>query len=302
MLDDRPYMKSVSFGSACPAVKAILWTNVGVFVLQALLEKWGGVYAIRDVFALSQEGLARGYFFQLISYQFLHGGLWHLLGNLLVIYFMGKEMERVLGWKSFLALYFASGVVGGLLQITLTWIDVFPDIADQFPGRLIVGVVGASAAAFGLVAAFATMFPNQSITLLLFFVLPVSFRARTLLWIALALAVFGIVAMQESRVAHGAHLGGLCAGVAYVYFIVRGRWQFQTPAFFRKSPQQWGAMRRGKPRRNPRPLAKKRQTGADFISREVDPILDKISEQGIHSLTEKERRLLESARSKMDPD
>lgn len=302
MLDDRPYMKRVSFGSVCPAVKAILWTNAAVFVLQALLEKWGGVHAVWNVFALSQEGLARGYVFQLISYQFLHGNLWHLLGNLLLIYFMGKEMERVLGWKSFLALYFASGVVGGLLQITLTWIDVFPDIADQLPGRPIVGVVGASAAAFGLVAAFATMFPNQPITLLLFFVLPVSFRARTLLWIALALAVFGIVAMQESRIAHGAHLGGLCAGVAYVYFIVRGRRQFQKPAFFRKSPQKWGAMRRGKPRRNPRPLAKKRQTGADFVSREVDPILDKISEQGIHSLTEKERRLLESARSKMDQD
>ena len=295
-------MKSVSFGSACPAVKAILWTNAGVFVLQALLEKWGGVYAIRDVFALSQEGLARGYFFQLISYQFLHGGLWHLLGNLLVIYFMGKEMERVLGWKSFLALYFASGVVGGLLQITLTWIDVFPDIADQFPGRPIVGVVGASAAAFGLVAAFATMFPNQSITLLLFFVLPVSFRARTLLWIALALAVFGIVAMQESKVAHGAHLGGLCAGVGYVYFVVRGRWRFQKPAFSRQNPQRRSARRGGKLWRNARPVAKKGRGGADFISREVDPILDKISEQGIHSLTEKERQLLESARSKMERD
>lgn len=292
MLDDRPYMKSVSFGSVCPAVKAILWINVAVFVSQALLEKWFDVYTMRQVFALSQEGLAGGLFFQLISYQFLHGGLWHLLGNLLVIYFMGKEMERVLGQKSFLALYLSAGVVGGLLQIALAWIDVFPNRP----------VVGASAAAFGLVAAFATMFPHQPITLLLFFVLPVSFRARTLLWIALALAVFGIVVMPESSVAHGAHLGGLCAGVGYVYFVVRGRWQFQKPAFFRQGPQKWSAKRGGKPRVNPCPQVKKGRSSADFISREVDPILDKISEQGIHSLTEKERRLLESARSKMDRD
>lgn len=302
MLDDRPYMKRVSFGSACPAVKAILWINAAVFVLQMLLEKWGGVHTVREVFALSQEGLVRGYVFQLISYQFLHGDLLHLLCNLLVIYFMGKEMERVLGWKSFLVLYFSAGVVGGLLHITLTWIDVFPDIADQLPGRPIVGVVGASAAAFGLVAAFATMFPSQPITLLLFFVLPVSFRARTLLWIALALAVFGIVAMQESRIAHGAHLGGLCAGVAYVYFIVRGRWRFQRPAFSRPSSRRQSARRGGKPWGNARAAAKKERSGADFISKEVDPILDKISEQGIHSLTEKERRLLESARSKMERD
>lgn len=292
MLDDRPYMKRVSFGSACPAVKAILWINAAVFVLQALLEKWGGVYAMREVFALSQEELARGYVFQLISYQFLHGDLWHLLGNLLVIYFMGKEMERVLGRKSFLVLYFSAGIVGGLLHIALAWLDVLPNIP----------VVGASAAAFGLVAAFATMFPNQPITLLLFFVLPVSFRARTLLWIALSLAVFGIVAMQESRIAHGAHLGGLCAGVAYVYFIVRGDWQFQKPAFSRQSSRRQSARRGGKPWGNARAVAKKERSGADFISKEVDPILDKISEQGIHSLTEKERRLLESARSKMERD
>ena len=247
MLDDRPYMKSVSFGSACPAVKAILWTNAAVFVLQALLEKWGGV-SMREVFALSQEGLARGYFFQLISYQFLHGSLWHLLGNLLVIYFMGKEMERVLGRKSFLVLYFSAGIIGGFLQIALSWI-----VPSFFPA---VQVIGASAAAFGLVAAFATMFPNQSITLLLFFVLPVSFRARTLLWIALALAVFGVVAMPRSSVAHGAHLGGLCAGVGYVYFSVHGRWRFQKPAFSRQSPQRRRARRGGKPWGNARPVVK----------------------------------------------
>ena len=288
-------MKSASFGSACPAVKAILWTNAGVFVLLALLEKWGGVYAMREVFALSQEGLARGYFFQFISYQFLHGGLWHLLGNLLVIYFMGKEMERVLGRKSFLVLYFSAGIIGGFLQIALSWI-----VPSFFPA---VQVIGASAAAFGLVAAFAVMFPNQPITLLLFFVLPVSFRARTLLWIALALAVFGVVAMPRSSVAHGAHLGGLCAGVGYVYFSVRGRWRVQKPAFSRRSPQRRRAGRSGgQPWGRVRPVTKKGKSGADFISREVDPILDKISEQGIHSLTEKERRLLESARSKMKRD
>ena len=295
MLDDRPYMKSVSFGSVCPVVKAILWTNAAVFVLQVLLQKWFDVDAMREVFALSQEGLARGYLFQFISYQFLHGGLLHLLGNLLVIYFIGKEMERVLGRKSFLILYLSAGIIGGFLQIALSWI-----VPSFFPA---VRVVGASAAAFGLVAAFAVMFPNQPITLLLFFVLPVSFRARTLLWIALALAVFGTVAMQESRVAHGAHLGGLCAGVGYVYFVVRGRWRLQKPAFSRQSPPRRKARRSGgKPWERGRPVAEKGRSGADFISREVDPILDKISEQGIHSLTEKERRLLESAHSKMRRD
>jgi hypothetical protein len=163
-------------------------------------------------------------------------------------------------------------------------------------------VVGASAGAFGLIAAFATMFPEQVLTLLLFFVIPVSMRARTLVWISLGIAVFGII-VPIGNVAEGAHLGGLLAGIAYVKYVVHGHVQFRWPSF-------------GFPRRRerdfPSPSRARRSfwqqhkvpdatnlESAEFISREVDPILDKISAHGIHSLTERERRILEAARARM---
>ncbi|MCS1407117.1 MAG: hypothetical protein M2R45_00274 [Verrucomicrobia subdivision 3 bacterium] len=298
MLDDRPYMKSVSFGPVWSATKVILVANTVLFVLQSILERWSNV-PIQKYFYLSTAGISNGYVFQLVTYQFLHGGVLHLLCNLLVIYFFGKELEIVLGRNDFLMLYFTGGVVGGVFQITLAW--AFPNIFNAtFISGQPVGVVGASACAFGLVAAFALMYPDRVITLLLFFVFPFSLRAQTLLWIALALAVFGILVPTDS-IAHGAHLGGICVGVSYVHFVIRNSWRFRMPSFSRLFPQKVRAGGGGGKRwaANDRDRGKKEPSSTDFISREIDPILEKISEQGIHSLTEKERKLLENARSRM---
>lgn len=289
MLDDRSYMKNVSFGPDWSATKAILWANVGFFVLQQLTLFYSSV-PIERYFYLSKEGVASGYVFQLVTYQFLHGSVFHLLCNLLVIYFFGKALEEVLGRKDYLMLYFTGGVVGGVFQIALAW--GFP---DAFGGR----VVGASAAAFGLVAAFAQMFPERTITLLLFFVIPVSMRAQTMLWIAIGLAVFGIV-VPNSYVAHGAHLGGIVVGVAYVHYVIRNSWRFSMPSFSNMRPNRPRARVVAKGwSSNARVIDEAPKSTGEFISKEIDPILEKISEKGIHSLTEKERDILESARSRM---
>lgn len=291
MLEDRSYMKSPSFGPAWTATKMLLWANVGLFVLQQTLEFYTNL-PLEVYFYLSKEGIANGYVFQLVSYQFFHGGLIHLLGNLLAIYFFGRALEEVLGAKDFLMLYFTGGVVGGLFQISLAW--AFSDTFDGY-------VVGASAPAFALVVAFAQMFPDRIITLLVFFVIPVSFRAQTLFWIALGLSIFGIV-IPTSNVAHGAHLGGIVVGLAYVHFVIRNSWRFTLPSFARVTPSRAKA-RMGSPSSwsgSSRASDEPRPSKGDFISKEIDPILEKISEHGIHSLTEKERQILESARNRMD--
>jgi membrane associated rhomboid family serine protease len=229
---------------------------------------------------------------QLLTYQFLHGGLLHLLLNCWAIYVFGRAIEEALGWKSFLTLYFSSGVAGGLFQVLLGVVA---------GGVYAAPMVGASAGAFGLVAAFATLYPERLLTLLLFFVIPVSMRAKYLLLFSGLLAAFGIV-FPGDGIAHGAHLGGMIAGVAFVRYALH--WHWHWPRF----PQ-----RRARPFR---PLVKvsRRESGGwgsskvveeedlppeEFLSREVDPILDKISAHGIQSLTERERRVLEAAREKM---
>jgi membrane associated rhomboid family serine protease len=289
MLDDRTYMRNVSFGPAWSATKAILYANVAFFIIQQILLHYTSVPLVK-YFYLSKEGIAHGFVFQLVTYQFLHGGLFHLFCNLLVIYFFGKALEEVLGAKDFLMLYFTGGVVGGIFQIGLAW---------GFPDTFYGSVVGASAAGFALVAAFAQMFPQRTITLLIFFVFPVSMRAQTLLWIAIGLAVFGII-VPTSNVAHGAHLGGIVFGLSYVHYVIKNSWRFTMPSFSRIASQKVGARITTKSwSGNARDAEEVGAAGGDFISKEIDPILEKISEHGIHSLTEKERAILESARSRM---
>jgi membrane associated rhomboid family serine protease len=302
MLGDRAYMRGSAFGSRRSVTVTLVIINVAVFVVQAVLGFWAhpgqNYLGVGDrIFALSQYGLAHGYVWQLLTYQFMHGGPLHLLVNMLLVYFFGRAIEDALGSKTLVRLYLLSGIVGGLVEMIY-------QVAMQkiSPGSVVAAnVVGASAAGLGLLAAYAALFPHREITLLLFFFIPVSLRARTLLWISIGLAVFGMI-VPSGNVAQAAHLGGIATGLAYIHWIVQG--------------YGWPSLARFKPAARPRvlvsaPFPKKpfwqRSKASDvedlppaeFISREVDPILDKISAYGIQSLTERERRILEAARAKM---
>jgi membrane associated rhomboid family serine protease len=241
--------------------------------------------------ALSTEGMRHGYLWQLVTFQFLHAGGWHLVFNLLTLYWFGRPVEEALGSGRFLEAYFASGITGGLLQTALGF--AFPVYFGQW-------VVGASAGVFGLITLFALMEPDRMI--LLWFVLPI--RAVYFVYGALFFTLFFILVPSSSGVAHAAHLGGILAAMGYLKWFVRAdrrlfRWKrFGAP---REEPELVGAATTSK-----RPFWRRSANNAmddmpaeEFISREVDPILDKISSHGIHSLTARERKILEAARKKM---
>jgi len=141
---------------------------------------------------LSWDGLKHGYVWQLLSFQFLHAGLLHLIVDCWAIYAFGREVEIALGARRFLILYFSSGVIGGLFQAfggSLAEIFQHSAWAQSFAAP----TVGASAGALGLIAAFATLFPERLLTLLLFFIIPVNMRAKFLLLFAGLLSLFGIL-------------------------------------------------------------------------------------------------------------
>ena len=277
----------------------LLVALVACFLTQWLMDDlMGGRFT--GALALSADGLRHGRVYQLITFQFLHGGLWHLLGNMMGLYFFGRAVEAILGSRGMLALYLISGTVGGLLQMGLEF---------AFPSYFGAGVVGASAGVFGLIAAFAVHAPDDLITMLLFFVQPVTFPAKVILWVEGGIALFGILSpfvtstLSDSSgvlVAHAAHLGGMLTGIVWI------RWRMAAPAF-----GFWRPFARNRPLRRdaPSPLPRRAARSArrkpeelppaEFISREVDPILEKISAHGIHSLTERERQILEAARSRM---
>jgi len=289
MLADRYYMRREPFRIPWSATLVLVIVNVLVFLGEIIVGR-AASFPTTAYFALSVEGLRHGFVWQLLTYQFMHGGWLHLLLNCWAIYVFGREVEMTLGRKSFLTLYFASGIVGGLVQ-TLAGL--------LLGGRFAAPVVGASAGAFGLVAAFAVLYPERPLMLLLFFIIPVNMRAKFLLLFSALLAGVGLFAAADN-VAHAAHLGGMLTGILYVRYAIH----WHLPQFKRASARpprrlvavppltsaNWGRDQIGRDEDLP---------PEEFLAREVDPILDKISAHGIQSLTARERHILETAREKM---
>jgi membrane associated rhomboid family serine protease len=247
-----------------------------------------------DYLALSLDGLKRGFIWQLLSFQFLHANFLHLFFNGFTLWMFGREVEEVLGKPRFLTLYFLSGALGGLVQALLALISY----------RLFGGpVVGASAGIFGVVAAFTMIAPNRMLTMFAFFVIPINMKAKILLWLETAVAVLGIFFpdLIGSHLAHAAHLGGILTGVVFMKLSLTasdGGWgPFESRRRKRELLRSVSIKIPKWPRGSPENPGE--ATREEFISREVDPILDKISQHGIQSLTEHERKILEAARNKM---
>jgi len=283
MLEDRDYMRRPDYrDSRVSFTVVLLIVNAVVFLIQTLASHSSrGSEMEGTYFALSLEGLKHGFIWQLLTFQFMHAGLMHLLFNSLAIYFFGRVVETAIGGAKFLTLYFSSGVIGGLLQMLLAFF-----IPASFGGLL----VGASAGGFGLVAAFAVMKWYEPFTLFLYFI-PVTMRGRTLFWVSIAIAVFGMIALNDG-VAHAAHLGGIFTGFFFARHLVSRDWSLPQISF--------GLRRKSKSHENGSKKSDGDLSAEELLQREVDPILEKISAHGIQSLTAREREILQKARSKMD--
>ena len=286
----------------------LIAVNVGIFLIQAIIAVYGAKeirLALQNYLCLSAEGLSNGYVWQVFTYQFMHDAPspWHVLFNMIGLFFIGRAIEEVYGWRVLLNTYLLAGIAGGLLQSVLVWTKWTMDLP----------MVGASASVFGLLAVFTRSFPERQITLLLFFVLPVNVRAKTIFWVALAWSVFGIIFLRippsgqtvhGQAVAHAGHLGGLLMGWALVGLIVAGEFSWAGlrarlggKSLGRKVVDAGGA--RAYTSDDQGIYEEAEVASEEDIMDEIDPILDKISKKGMHSLTDRERKLLDEARKKM---
>lgn len=238
--------------------------NVALFVLQQFvgLEQW---------FALSGDAVWSGKFWQFFTYMFLHGSLMHLLLNMLTLMFAARELEFLLGKARVLLIYFGGGILGGIVQMLVTGGEH--------------SLVGASAAVFAVLIAFTTIMPETEIMLLLFFVVPVRIKAKYLALGLVVVSLLFIVSGTGGNIGHVAHLGGALFGWVYARKLGYG-----NP--FRIQEYIWAKRERRDRERVMSP--------EEFISEEIDPILDKISREGIHSLTRAERKILERGRDKIE--
>ena len=247
----------------------LVLANVVAFLLQAgtgaFVPGWPEYYL-----ALSNSGLHHGYYWQVVTYMFLHGSVFHLLVNCLGLYFGGREVETICGPRHLLGMYFAGGIAGGLFQLIVG------------PDQLVL--LGASAGVCAVVMAFCTILPEWEITVLLFFIIPIRMRAKWLGRILIGTSILFASTGYAGDVGHIAHLGGAAAGWFYARRLGFGGslWIFHILRDRRRIRER-----------------RARMEPEQFISEEIDPILDKISREGIHSLTREERRVLEQGRDKI---
>ena len=247
----------------------LIGANLGVFVAQLFLDAYEPGF-VREYLALSDHGLRSAYGWQFITAAFLHDGPWHLLGNMFLLYLLGRDVESIIGQRQFLFLYLTGTLAGELGHLFL-----MPDNS---------ALLAASGGPAAVVVAYAAILPELELTSTSLFLLPIRLKAKHLGYAAICLAVLGIIFDRTATVAHSSFLGGCIAGWFYAHLLGFGRPSILQRALTqrRAEAERYNAM-----------------TPEEFIAQEIDPLLDKISREGMASLTRAERKLLAKAREKM---
>jgi membrane associated rhomboid family serine protease len=246
------------------AVTLLIAANVVFYLIQFV----GGSRILSPLALVPHDTWSQGTLWQFVTYLFLHGGVLHLLFNMYGLWVFGRDVENLWGRTEFLRYYFIAGIGAGIVHTLITPFSMVPTI-------------GASGAVMGVLAAFALLFPDREITLLLFFLLPVRMRARTLAFIFAGLSLAGGVAASPDGIAHFAHLGGMLVGILYlkrasIFSFPRGR----------NVGRKWRVIRRQDEIR-----IKAEQT--------ADRILDKANAVGMKKLNWLDRCKLKKASRKM---
>ncbi len=284
-----------------PVIKNLLIINGVVFVLQMIMQGITfqgvpGAYLLDHWFALNPIGY-NFQVWQLITYQFMHGGFTHILFNMFALWMFGIEIENMWGSNKFLIFYLMCGVAAGISQL------IFPPLFNE----QLAPTIGASGAIFGVLIAFAMVFPNRYI--FLYFFIPI--KAKYLIIGYILLELYAVP--QGGSVAHLAHLGGALAG--FVYIMVDKKTTFSIGNIFRSSSNKtkkpynpFGGIKDALKHKDDDVQEARfyeikdegKEDKKDEITQEqIDKILDKISQSGYQNLTEKEKKILFEASKKM---
>jgi len=250
----------IGFPSATPVVKWLLIINVSVFLFSIVIPHLDSfIYRWFPFDATTLPRILQ--FWRLITYQFLHGGFWHIFFNMWALWMFGPILENRWGSRQFLPFYIGCGVVGALFYLFLVLIGFLPG------GEMI----GASGAVLGIFAACAILVPGMRLFL---FPFPISIPIRTAAVAGVILYLFFVMTRSDNAGGHAAHLAGMAAGAAYVY-----SQSWRTRFSLKVRTIKWQ-----------KKMARQRE-----LQLELDRILQKVHELGIHSLTAKEKRTLKKA-------
>ncbi len=269
--------------SLTPWVRRLLIVTGIVFLLQKTVF-YGG--ALEELFAFTPADVIR-HPWTILTYALLHQNFLHILLNMLVLFMFGPPVEDRLGSSSFLRLYIISAVGGALLSLLML------PLTGNAP------IIGASGAIYGVMMAFVLEWPDAPV---LIFPLPFPVKAK---WLVIFLAVASLLSAlghSTDNVAHFAHLGGF--GAAFLY--LRAGRLLNRPRQARPSERAPAVLvpsaSDGTRQANFASPVPPRPTPDATVKAEVDRVLDKISQRGLHSLTPEERRFLDEMSKRFRQD
>ena len=250
-------------------VKFLLIVNIVVFVL---VELSGQQSLLFRTFGLVPSLVwSKFKIWQLFTYLFIHGGIFHIFFNMFVLWMFGKDLESQWGKMEFLLFYFVCGIGAGLITVL-------------FSVNSIVPIVGASGAIYGLLLAYGFTYPNQMVYL--YGLVPIKVKYMVL---GLgAIAFFASLSASQSNVSHITHLSGMVIGLIFIYFNIN--WKVIKLWYIRmrlKGLSQQPA---------------KQDNEEAQMKKQVDKILDKLNDSGWNSLTEQEENYLTHASKRLFGD
>lgn len=292
---DKNYRPSFfgGFSFFPPVIKNLLIINGAVFLVQIFLQgftftdSFGQQVSVSNILTEYFALMPLGYGFlpwQLISFQFMHASFTHILFNMLYLWMFGMELENAWGSKKFLIYYLTCGIGAGLTQLLLS---------PLFDGA-VAPTVGASGGVYGVLMAFALMFPNRPIYLYLFIPIP----AKYLIGFMILIEFFSVG--DKSFTAHLAHIGGAVIGV--IFYLIDKRSSLSVTDYINKfkklDKNRFGFNKPQKEVSDVQYYDINEKTGT-INQEEIDKILDKISKSGYQNLTEKEKQILFDASKKL---
>jgi rhomboid family protein len=248
---------------------SLVGANAAAFFVQLFLQGYQAGF-VSDYLALSDRGIRDAYSWQFISAIFLHHGVWHFLGDMLVLYVFGRDMESILGQRHFLCLYLTGSIGGEFSHLFL------------MPASSVLYAASGGVAA--VLAAYATILPELELTSLRLFGLPLRLKAKYLAYGAFLLALLLVCVDRKSPVSHSAWVGGCLVGWLYAHLLGFGR----TSILQRILWQRRAAAERYR-----------HLTAEELMAQEIDPLLEKIARYGLRSLSRAERRSLLKARERI---
>lgn len=272
----------------------LLAINILVYLIlmvsRVFLTLGGGGEVYRSILSYLMMPASIPYFatqpWSIFTYMFLHEGFFHILFNMLFLYWFGLLVNEYLGSRKVVNLYILGGLTGGLFYLLIY--NIAPYFSDQLGSAL---MLGASAGVYAIVVGAATLAPNTSFHLILLG--PVKIKYIAIFYV--------LVAFANSSGANAggelAHLGGAALGFLYILQLQKGR-DLGSPIqavggffenIFSKKPKVKVTYR--KPSGDYPPTDNKRKTDVS-TQEEIDKILDKIAEKGYDNLTKEEKRKL----------